>query len=197
MLSIARHGRTTANASGLLLGRADPDLDDLGRAQAALAAGPLADVELVVTSPLQRTRATAAAVAAASGAEVRVDDRWIELDYGSWDGVPLAEVPAEQWAAWRSDPHFAPPGGESLAALGERVADALSAVAADARHARVAVITHVSPIKAAMAAVLGVGIEVSWRCHVDVASLMRVHSRPQGLVLGSFNEVAHLAGVRP
>jgi probable phosphoglycerate mutase len=198
VLSIARHGRTTANASGLLLGRADPELDDLGRAQArALAAGPLAAAELVVTSPLRRTRETAHAVAAVSGAEVRVDERWIELDYGSWDGVKLSAVPAEEWAAWRRDPFFAPPGGESLVTLAERVAGALTDLAAEARSAHVVVVTHVSPIKAALAAVLGVGVEVSWRCHVDVASLMQVHVRPTGLVLGSFNEVSHLAGVAP
>jgi broad specificity phosphatase PhoE len=111
--------------------------------------------------------------------------------------VKLSAVPAEEWAAWRRDPFFAPPGGESLVTLAERVAGALTDLAAEARSAHVVVVTHVSPIKAALAAVLGVGVEVSWRCHVDVASLMQVHVRPTGLVLGSFNEVSHLAGVAP
>ena len=52
---------------------------------------------------------------------VDVDERWIELDYGELDGVPLAEVPPATWAAWRADLAWAPEGGESLAALGVRV----------------------------------------------------------------------------
>ncbi len=70
-------------------------------------------VDRVVASPLLRTRQTAAAF----GAAVEIDDRFIELDYGEYDGLPLADVPAELWDRWRTDSDFAPPGGESLVAL--------------------------------------------------------------------------------
>ena len=59
MLFVVRHGRTAANASGLLLGRLDPDLDELGVRQAAAAAAALGTVDRVVSSPLLRTRRTA------------------------------------------------------------------------------------------------------------------------------------------
>ena len=61
MLIIVRHGRTAANASGLLLGRADPELDELGRRQAAAVAAALPPVDRVVASPLRRAQETAAA----------------------------------------------------------------------------------------------------------------------------------------
>src|SRR5215210_6447011 len=117
MLVLVRHGRTTANASGLLLGRADPPLDEHGVGQAAALAAVVAGARRVVCSPLRRAQETAAAL----GLPVEVDDRWIELDYGELDGRPIPEVPADLWARWRADVHFAPPGGESLAALGGRV----------------------------------------------------------------------------
>ncbi|MBT4677856.1 MAG: hypothetical protein HOB67_08430, partial [Acidimicrobiaceae bacterium] len=52
MLFVLRHGRTAANAAGLLLGRLDPDLDELGVRQAAAAAAALSTVDRVVSSPL-------------------------------------------------------------------------------------------------------------------------------------------------
>ena len=52
MLLLARHGRTDANAGGLLQGRVDHPLDDLGRRQAAAVARSLVDVDVVVSSPL-------------------------------------------------------------------------------------------------------------------------------------------------
>ena len=61
------------------------------------------------------------AIAAVAGCEVEADDRLIELDYGEWDGRPLGDIDAREWAAWRADPSFAPPGGESLVAVTARV----------------------------------------------------------------------------
>lgn len=193
MLHLVRHGRTAANASGVLLGRLDPPLDETGRAQAEALARSLGRVDRIVASPLGRTRQTAAAIAAAAaGVPVEIDERWIELDYGELDGVPLSEVPAATWAAWRADLAFAPPGGESLAGLGARVRSALVDLAADAARREVVVVTHVSPIKAAVAWALGVGDEVTWRMFVGQASISRVAVGDRGPVLQQFNDVGHL-----
>lgn len=192
-----RHGRTTANAAGLLLGRADPPLDELGRAQAAAVAaaigsGRFGPVLAVVSSPLRRARSTAEAI----GVPVQVDERLIELDYGELDGTPLTEVPAELWAEWRSDNRFRPPGGESLEELGHRVHDACAAWSEQVDRAGVIVmVSHVSPIKAALAWALSVGDEVAWRSHLDPASISRILLRGGGRALGLFNETAHLEGV--
>src|SRR5947209_7477250 len=106
MLILVRHGRTNANASGLLLGRLDPDLDDLGHAQATALGQSLstAGITQIVSSPLARTFATASAISEAVGVPVSVDERWIELDYGEFDGRPLVDIPAPVWQAWRADP---------------------------------------------------------------------------------------------
>lgn len=189
MLIVVRHGRTAANAAGELLGRRDLTLDATGRAQAAALAAAVGPVDAIVSSPLRRARETAAAF----GSAVEIDERWIELDYGEWDGASNADVGPERWAAWRADVDFAPPGGESLRALGRRVRAACDDLAARAVREDIVVVTHVSPIKAAFGWTLGVGDEVSWRCFVAPASIMRIAVGPIGTSLRSFNETAHLA----
>ncbi|MGE3619423.1 MAG: histidine phosphatase family protein [Acidimicrobiia bacterium] len=189
MLIVVRHGRTGHNAAGRLLGHLDPDLDDVGRAQARALAAALGPVDRVVSSPLGRARQTAAEIAG----PVEVDERWIEMDYGELDGTPIADVPASTWARWRDDDDFAPPGGESHAALGRRVAAACEALAADAAEHDVVVVSHVSPIKAAATWSLGVPIGVSWRLHVAPASITRIATAGVPRLHG-FDDVAHLAG---
>ena len=175
MLIVVRHGRTAVNAAGRLLGRADPSLDDVGRAQVAALVAAVGSPSMVVSSPLLRCRQTADALAA--GSEVRIDDRWIELDYGDYEGMPLADVPADVWSRWRADPRFAPPGGESLTDLGAWVSDACASLVEAAIDGDVVVVTHVSPVKAAVVWALGVGAEVSWRTFVAPASITRIACR--------------------
>lgn len=192
---VVRHGQTEANAKGLLLGHLDVDLDDVGRAQAEALAAALPRPDVVISSPLARTRQTAAAF----GQEIEVVDDWIELDYGEWDGRPTAEISAETWRAWREDVDFSPPGGESLGRLTARVHDALDGLAAELDDRRVVVVTHVSPIKAALAWALDLGPETAWRAFVAPASVTRIGvadpSRPP--ILRGFNETTHLADIRP
>ena len=188
MLIIVRHGRTAANAQGRLLGRGDPPLDEEGRSQARRL-GAVLRPDRVIASPLRRAQETAEAF----GCPVEVDDRWIELDYGDLEGTPTAEVPGETWAEWRADVCYPPEGGESLVELQDRVAGACAELLDDATRRDVVVVTHVSPVKAAVAWALGVGCEVSWRTFVAPASITRIAGGPWGPSMHSFNETAHLA----
>lgn len=192
MLIIVRHGRTEANAQGLLLGRLDPPLDAEGRRQAAAVAATLDGADRIVSSPLARTRETAEVISAGTGTPVEVDDRWIELDYGEFDGVAMVDIPPATWSSWRSDPTFCPPGGESLVALSERVRGALDDLATEALDHDIVVVSHVSPIKAAVIWALGVDEEVTWRMFLAPASITRIGVQ-RGPVLQTFNETAHLA----
>lgn len=197
MIVVVRHGRTAANAGGLLLGRADPPLDDEGARQAAALATACTalDVGRIVTSPLGRCNQTAAAIAAGVSATpaIEVDERWIELDYGELDGRPISEVSAATWAAWRSDVGWRPPGGESLASLGARVREACEGLVDEASGRDVVVVSHVSPIKASVAWALGVGDETAWRMWVGPASITRIGVAGGRPSLRTFNETAHLA----
>lgn len=187
MLYVVRHGRTEANASGQLLGRADVPLDAEGRQQAQRLAGRLPTPARVISSPLARCRETAEAF----GVPVEIDERWIELDYGEYDRTPIGDVPAAVWSRWRSDLTFAPAGGESIAELGARVRAGMEALQPDlvaAPDDDVVVVSHVSPIKAAVAWALGVDDKVTWRMFVGVASITRIAITARGPSLHGFNE---------
>jgi broad specificity phosphatase PhoE len=184
VLYVVRHGETAPNVAGLLLGRADPPLTDVGRAQAAALARSLPAPDRVVTSPLGRARDTAAAF----GVSVEVDERWIELDYGPYDEVAPGDVPDEVSRRWREDPAYAPDGAESLGSLGARVRAACADLAPAAAESTVVVVTHVSPVKAAVAWALGVEDTVGARMWVEDAAVARIATGPGGPVLRSFNE---------
>ena len=138
VLIVVRHGRTEANASGLLLGRRlDPALDDSGRRQAARARGRAARRgPRVVSSPLQRTRETAAALRPAGRRRRAVDRARLRRPRRH---AAARRARATSGRAWQADPSLAPGGGESLVDLGERVraaCDDLAEEAADARRRR-------------------------------------------------------------
>jgi broad specificity phosphatase PhoE len=183
VLLLVRHGETAPNLERRLLGRDDPPLTVRGEEQARALAEQLPRPDRVVSSPLQRAVATAGAF----GVPVEVDERWIELDYGEFDGLVHTDVPADTWTRWRADPSFAPPGGESLAALGVRVREACTELAPAASSEVVVVVSHVSPIKAAVAWALGVPDGVAWRMFVEDASVSRVDIGPAGPTVRWFN----------
>ncbi|HWE65212.1 MAG TPA: histidine phosphatase family protein [Acidimicrobiales bacterium] len=195
MLILVRHGESTANAQGLLLGRTDAALTDKGRRQAASVRQLLsAPVSGVRTSPLGRARDTAALLDL--GVPIEVDDRWLEVDYGEFECQPLRDIPAAIWQEWRRDPSFRPAGGESLAEVDTRIAAACAELfAVDGAGARgdqgdVVVVSHVTPIKAAVAWALGADAGLSWRLHLQTASVTRIGWGNGAPVLHSFNEVA-------
>lgn len=189
MLILVRHGRTAANKAGQLQGRLDQDLDDVGQRQAVAvsdmvkAMGP---VDAVISSPLKRAQQTAAQF----GMPVETDERFLELSYGVFEGVKHADVPSEVWNNWRKDFNYVPEGGESLAALDIRVRAACLDLAERASESNVVVVSHVSPMKSAVAWALGVDIGISWTCHLDHASVCRIAFRGGNPILTTFNETA-------
>jgi len=190
VIAFVRHGQTELNRGGRLQGRIDAPLSAVGREQAAALARGFASapVARVVSSPLQRASDTAAAIASAHGLTVEVDERLIELDYGAWDGMKLTDVSADDWAAWRRDPEFSPPGGERLADVTARVVAFCADVLSDDL---VLAVSHVSPIKAAVCGALRVDEAITWRMQLDVASVTRVGRRPDGSpFLAGFNDAS-------
>ena len=191
MLYLVRHGRTAQNAARLLLGRMDVPLDEVGRLQASALGevGVLASASRVVSSPLARARDTAAFI----GPPVTIDDRWTDIDYVRFDGQELGAA-TELWVGWDADLEYTPPGGESLADLGRRVRAACDDLWEEASDTDVVVVSHVSPIKAAVAWALGVGDDICWRTFLDTASITVVGPGRKGPTLRSFNETAHRPG---
>jgi len=200
VLVLLRHGESTANAQGLLLGRSDVELTEHGREQATALGALLGPVAQLCSSPLRRALDTAAALGV--DLPIETDDRWVEVDYGEHEGTRLGDVPAEVWRQWRNDPAFVPAGGESLASVSARVRQVCEELFAEpAQGARqetgdVVVVSHVSPIKAAVAWALGCDTLLAWRLHLSTGSMTRIGWGAGAPVLHSFNEMAPQRALR-
>jgi probable phosphomutase (TIGR03848 family) len=174
---LVRHGRTEANARGVLAGRAaGVGLDGVGRQQVEQAAARLAAVPLVrvVSSPLLRCRQTARAILASQAAspEAPVERGLTEADYGEWQGRALNELMREPlWSVVQSRPSAATfPGGESMIAMQTRALDAVR------RHDE------------AVEAAFGPGAVWAAVSHADIIKSVLIEAR--GLPLDRFQRVA-------
>ena len=207
---LVRHGRTTANTSGVLAGRAaGVRLDDVGVAQAERTAERLAVVPLVavVTSPLERCRQTARAIAAAQqGSPATATERGItECDYGSWQGRSLRELAKEPlWRTVQTQPSAAAfPDGEAMASMQSRSVAAVRSLDAlyEAEHGAGAVwvaVSHGDIIKSVLADALGMHLDLFQRIQVDPASVSIVRYTPtRPYVLATNTHAGDLSWLKP
>lgn len=196
---LARHGQTPLSVDRRYSGQGDPELTDLGVVQAERTAGRLASIPhlaAVVSSPLGRCLGTAERAAEAAGVPLVVEDDLIETDFGRWEGLTFreaAEQDPELHARWLGDVSVPPPGGESFAAVRARVERGLRRIVEDRPGGVVAVVSHVTPIKLAIQAGLGVGDELLFRLHLDLASVSDVRFYPDGPTsVHLVNDTSHL-----
>ncbi len=178
---LLRHGRSTSNTAHTLAGRSEGvDLDDKGREQAQTVVTRIGDlpVKAIVRSPLLRCERTVAPLAAALGVQPVVEDRIVEVDYGSWTGRTIGELVKEPlWKVVQQQPSAAVfPDGEGLAQVQAR------AVAAIREHDRRlagehdgdvlwVACTHGDVIKAVLADALGTHLDTFQRITADPASM--------------------------
>ncbi len=111
----------------------------------------------------------------------------MEIDFGDYDDRRISEVMTELGAAWASDISYTPPGGESMADLHERVGEAVAAITEEAATSNVVVVTHATPVKSAVAWLLGGTAEMIMRLRVSLASITAFGPVAHGLVLTDFN----------
>jgi probable phosphoglycerate mutase len=195
---LLRHGQTEHTPERRYSGRNDLPLSRTGRAEAEAAAARAKElgIEVVVASPLRRTRETAEVVAGALGLPVEFDDDLVELDFGELEGLSADEARRRHPLAVRrfaADVRVAAPGGESVADVAARVARARDRVLA--RHAgrTVLVVSHVTPIKLLLAAGLGAGPEVVHRVFLEAASLCTIAWSSDGRTsVRLVNDTGHL-----
>jgi broad specificity phosphatase PhoE/ribonuclease HI len=195
-LLLLRHGETAHTVDKRFSGSGgdDPGLSEIGRQQAEAAARYLAEqgpVDAVISSPMLRTRQTAAAVAERLGLEVDVRDAWVECSFGDWDGHTFAEV-QEKWPdalnAWLGSTTVAPPGGESFDACARRARSARDAVLTSHPGKTVVVVTHVTPIKLMVRGVLQAPMASLFRMELKPATVTEINWYADGLAsLRSFN----------
>jgi probable phosphoglycerate mutase len=133
-------------------------------------------VAAVYASPLERTRETAAPIAAALGLDVRADEGLLELDIGEWTGMELkAAVKRPEWATVQRYPSgFTFPGGESFQAMQTRVLAALDRMRAAHPGKAVVAVSHADPIRAVVAHAMGSHLDMFQRVVVSPCSLTAI-----------------------
>src|SRR4051795_5864748 len=207
---LIRHGRTSANTSGVLAGRTPGvELDEVGRRQVADLGLRLSDVPLaaVVSSPLRRCRQTANAIVMAHGApvEVQPERALTECGYGDWTGRKLAELVKEKlWSTVQTQPSAVRfPNGEAMSEMAARATTAIRTwdtrlTAEHGSHAVWAAVSHGDVIKAILADALGMHLDAFQRILVDPASVSVVRYTPGRPFVVTMNTAAgDLSHLRP
>jgi len=201
---LIRHGVTAHTVAKRFSGAGGADLPlvDLGIDQAQAAGQELqrrGGIDLVVCSPLTRTRQTAALIAAANGIRedaVLVHDDLRETAFGAWDGHTWAEV-VDGWPAeverWLGDPDVAPPGGESYAETVARVGEVMRDLLHEHAGARIAIVSHVTPIKGLVLHGLGAPLDAIYRMQLLPCSITTVAWFPDGNTsMSAYADASHL-----
>lgn len=172
---LVRHPETIANTDGTLVGRGDAPFTDEGRRQLARLPEVLAGFgpDIVHTSPLQRTSVLANEVARVSGAELRVDERLIEIEFGDAEGLTVQQA-RERGIVVRYDAEDVPvaPGGESRRDVWSRVDEFVCEI--ERQGGTHVVVTHGGPFRAALARLLGLTSDHIWSFHVRNAQIAHV-----------------------
>jgi ribonuclease H / adenosylcobalamin/alpha-ribazole phosphatase len=201
---LARHGATRLSLEKRFSGEGGEDvpLAPVGERQAEALAAELVErgpLDLVVASPLLRARQTATIVAHAAGVEVEVDDGFAECAFGDWDGRSFAEV-LRRWPveleAWLASTDVAPPGGESFAHCRRRVDAARTRLLERHPGRRIALVSHVSPIKLAVGLAIDAPLHSLFRMELAPCSITSIawYADGNASLLG-FAESAHLRGI--
>ncbi|MGZ5366823.1 bifunctional RNase H/acid phosphatase [Aeromicrobium sp.] len=183
-----RHGVTENTVRKLFCGSggADPGLNELGEEQAARAAAWLkrqCDIDAVVSSPLRRTRETAAVVGRELGLDVDLEPGIAEAAFGEWDGLSFANI-MERWPTeieeWLGSTAIAPPGGETFDSVYERVIVARDRLLRDYAGKTIVAVSHVTPIKMMMRLALDAPMRSIYKMELAPASITTIQWWPDG-----------------
>ncbi len=170
---LVRHGETTWNVEGRYQGQENTPLSERGLQQGQLLAVGLCNIpiDICISSPLQRSFQTCQFCAELHKLPVIADDRLLEINHGSWEGVLAKDIAAQypqEFALWHSQPHLVQmPGGENLEDVRKRARAAFDDYVKTYPDKTVLVAAHDAVNKAIICDLLGLGMEHFWQIKQD------------------------------
>lgn len=193
---LVRHGDNDSVGRGISGRRDGVHLNDRGRAQARAIAGRLAElaIEHVFSSPLERTRETAAPIAVRLGLDVKILDELTEVDFGDWTGMTFTELDADtRWRQFnrvRSVTRI--PGGEMMIEVQARMVTVLERLRHAYPEARLAVVSHGDPLRVTLAYYAGIPLDMLQNIHVDLGSVSTLAVDDHGASVRGLNHTGEL-----
>src|SRR5262245_2806740 len=197
-LFLVRPAETLWNRERRYPGRADTPLPETGRGQAEAVARALGAQSLaaVYSSPLQRARDTAAAIARAQGHDVRAAEAFKEMGFGRWEGLTVGEARALDpglYQAWLDSPvQVTPPGAEGPAAVRGGVLAGLDTVRAEHDDTSVCLVTHAVVARVLILEALGLPLDRLWTLTVSATGISELGFRADWTAVHRMNTRVHL-----
>jgi broad specificity phosphatase PhoE len=197
-LIVVRHGETAWNRERRFQGRQDVPLSADGRLQAEAVARALTPESpaAVYTSPLRRARDTAMIIAEPHGLAVTQEPAFIELSFGAWEGLTVAQVQQrfpDLYARWRGDPHTVRfPAGEDLDAAGARVRAGLDGLQALHADRTVIAVTHSVIARLIVLGALGLPPDRLWAVAAEPGGITEIEYRAGWATVHRMNIRQHL-----
>lgn len=202
-LYLIRHGQTSANVRHQLAGHTDVPLDELGLSQAQQVGDRMRQVALqaIVTSPLQRARRTAEAIANHHRLRLREDQRLKEIHFGHAEGLTLSEAGTAfpELLRLRDDPNsadFAWPGGDRRSDFHARIFGAFADLAQQHLNQHLAVVAHGGVITSIVAQLDGGSPNDYERYQIANCSVTHIEVSHHGSLVHLLNDITHLDVVR-
>lgn len=194
LIDFIRHGET--DWPGYLLGRTDRPLSQEGWHQFERQTVGR-DWSVVVTSPLRRARDPAKKLARQRGLDIAIDPDWSELDFGAWDGQPIADLTTDPAVTdalaefYRSADAPGPPNGESWHALQVRTSRALGRLLQRKDAQTALVVAHAGPIRAVLSLACAIPFQSVWALKIDYGArvTLRVEANEQAQIWGEIVEI--------
>jgi broad specificity phosphatase PhoE len=195
---LVRHGQTDSNVTGFYVGWSDEDLNKIGYAQAHRLSTRLASlpIDVIYTSPLRRTYATAAILAEPHRLEPKVLDDLIEIRLGDWQGLHMDEI-KRRWQELSEQSRIDPleltmPNGESMKDVTKRAVRAFKGIIGANVGEHAVIVTHEVIVKVLVAHTLSVSNSIYSGFDISNASLSVLSVANGTSRLSSLNDTSHL-----
>jgi alpha-ribazole phosphatase len=197
-LLLIRHGETPWNAAARFQGQSDVPLNHRGRHQAATLARVMAGeaIQALYASDLRRAWQTAQAIAAITGLTAQPEPRLREMSFGVWEGLTYGDIERRDHGAltaWQAAPsEVAPPQGETLTQVADRVRQAYDDMVGKHMGHTVALVAHGGPLQVLLCLALGLPPRSYWQLRIDLGSISELRIYAQGAILTRLNDTHHL-----
>lgn len=197
MIYLVRHGQTKWNKGRVFRGHKDIPLDEKGIEQAGQVSEYLKNCEVknIFSSPLLRAKKTAEIISNKLGVEINIDDKFIDLNFGKWEGHEIDWVTNNDpynYSLYKNEPEKASfPDGETLNQCLERVYKRFYNLVEEYED-NIIIVTHRVIIKMILIGILGLSLNTFWQLQIDTCSTTEITQKSMHFVIRKMNNICHL-----